>query len=150
MFKKADDVKSNLILTALSYLDFYKPTYAFFENVPGFVNFHLQADRANLHGAKGEIEKGGLKIFIRGLIDMKYGHLANFAVVNGLIDHIFLLATKFVSASSRQHITERLNVVSVSSSLRPRQATSCPNFLSRLTTTRKQKIMLLNTMTANK
>jgi DNA (cytosine-5)-methyltransferase 1 len=73
MFKKADDVKSNLILTALSYVDFYKPTYAFFENVPGFVNFHLQADRANLHGAIGEIEKGGLKLFIRALTDMKYG-----------------------------------------------------------------------------
>jgi len=72
MFKKADDVKSNLILTALSYLDFYKPIYAFFENVPGFMNFHLQADRPNLHGAKGEVDKGGLKLFVRALIDMKY------------------------------------------------------------------------------
>jgi DNA (cytosine-5)-methyltransferase 1 len=73
MFKKADDVKSNLLLTSLSYLDFYEPTYAFFENVPGFVNFHLQANQMNLHGAKGEIEKGGIKLMIRALIDMKYG-----------------------------------------------------------------------------
>jgi len=72
MFKKADDKKSNLILTALSYMDFYKPIYGFFENVPGFVNFNLQADRENLHEAKGEIEKGGLKLLLRALIDMGY------------------------------------------------------------------------------
>ena len=80
MFKKADDVKSNLILTSLAYLDFYNPIYAFFENVPGFVDFHLQADRANLHGAKGEVEKGGLKLLVRALIDMKYGHLVKFLI----------------------------------------------------------------------
>ncbi|KAJ3509389.1 hypothetical protein NLJ89_g5249 [Agrocybe chaxingu] len=63
MYKKEDDVKSNLILTTLSFVDFYRPTYAFFENVPGFLNFHLNAERANEHGATGEIERGGLKLY---------------------------------------------------------------------------------------
>ncbi|CAA7265858.1 unnamed protein product [Cyclocybe aegerita] len=72
MYKKEDDVKSNLILTTLSFVDFYRPTYAFFENVPGFLNFHLNAERANEHGAAGEIERGGLKLLVRAMIDMGY------------------------------------------------------------------------------
>ena len=73
MFKKQDDVKSNLILTTLSYLDFYSPTYAYFENVPGFTRFHLQAQEgANKHNANGEVLQGGMKLLIRALIDMKF------------------------------------------------------------------------------
>ena len=72
MYKDANDVKSNLILTTLSFLDYYSPSFAYFENVPGFLRFSLNAVQANQHKVVGGLEMGGLKFLIRALLDMKY------------------------------------------------------------------------------
>jgi hypothetical protein len=74
MFKDASDIKSNLILTTLSFLDYYSPSFAYFENVPGFLRFSLNAVQANQHKVVGGLEMGGLKFLIRALLDMKYVH----------------------------------------------------------------------------
>ncbi|KAF7347516.1 Mitogen-activated protein kinase [Mycena venus] len=49
MFRKAEDRKSNLILTALSYVDFLRPDFFFLENVPGFLKYNLLAEQAGRH-----------------------------------------------------------------------------------------------------
>lgn len=72
MFKDADDIKSNLILTTLSFLDYYRPALAFFENVPGFLNYSLNATQADRYRVEGGLEMGGLKLLIRALIDMGF------------------------------------------------------------------------------
>ncbi|KAF8913180.1 S-adenosyl-L-methionine-dependent methyltransferase [Gymnopilus junonius] len=72
MYKHADDIKSNLILTTLSYMDYFSPSFGYFENVPGFLKFSLNATQANRHQVKGGIDMGGLKLVIRALIDMNY------------------------------------------------------------------------------
>ncbi|KIM47705.1 hypothetical protein M413DRAFT_15837 [Hebeloma cylindrosporum] len=72
MYKDANDVKSNLILTTLSFLDYYSPSFAYFENVPGFLRFSLNAVQANQHKVEGGLEMGGLKFLIRALLDMNY------------------------------------------------------------------------------
>ncbi|KAF8640653.1 hypothetical protein AX17_000310 [Amanita inopinata Kibby_2008] len=72
MFKHANDPKSNLILNALSYVDFYRPVLCYFENVPGFLNYALNATQASMHRLEGGIPMGGLKIVVRALIDMGY------------------------------------------------------------------------------
>ncbi|KDR85517.1 hypothetical protein GALMADRAFT_218616 [Galerina marginata CBS 339.88] len=72
MYKSTEDIKSNLILTTLAYMDYYSPSFGYFENVPGFLKFSLNATQANEHQAMGDIEMGGLKLLIRALIDMNY------------------------------------------------------------------------------
>ncbi|KAF8167566.1 hypothetical protein B0H34DRAFT_792278 [Crassisporium funariophilum] len=72
MFKNVDDVKSNLILTTLSFVDHYRPAFAFFENVPGFLNYSLNAVQAGRYRVEGGVEMGGLKLLVRALIDMGY------------------------------------------------------------------------------
>lgn len=72
MFKQADDIKSNLILTTLSYMDYFSPAFGYFENVPGFLKFSLNATQTNQHQVTGGIDMGGLKLVIRALIDMKF------------------------------------------------------------------------------
>ncbi|KAL0571093.1 hypothetical protein V5O48_010860 [Marasmius crinis-equi] len=72
MFKKADDRKSHLILTMLSYVDFYQPSYLFMENVPGFLRFHLKTTQKDRYTTEGGITLGGLKLMIRALTDMNY------------------------------------------------------------------------------
>lgn len=74
MYKDANDVKSNLILTTLSFLDYYSPSFAYFENVPGFLRFSLNGVQVNQHQVVGGLEMGGLKFLIRALLDMKYVH----------------------------------------------------------------------------
>jgi len=75
MYKDADDVKNNLIWTTLSYLDYYSPKYAYFENVPGFLRFSLKTAKGqtNDHEIKQDtdIDMGGLKLILRALMDMK-------------------------------------------------------------------------------
>jgi len=70
MFKKADDTKSNLMLTMLSYFDYYKPDYGFMENVLGFLNHSLSAKQAGRHRVEGGVDKGGLKILVESFIQM--------------------------------------------------------------------------------
>ena len=72
MFKDADDIKSNLILTTLSFLDYYRPALAFFENVPGFLNYSLNATQVDRHRTEGGLEMGGLKLLVKALIDMGF------------------------------------------------------------------------------
>ncbi|KAG5635917.1 hypothetical protein H0H81_009679 [Sphagnurus paluster] len=72
MYKKADDIKSNLILTALSFVDHFKPTYFYFENVPGFLRFTFDAVQAGKYKLEGGLPMGGLKLVVRALVDMKY------------------------------------------------------------------------------
>ncbi|KAF8963951.1 S-adenosyl-L-methionine-dependent methyltransferase [Flammula alnicola] len=72
MYKTVDDIKSNLILTTLSYMDYYSPSFAYFENVPGFLKYSLNARQIDNHRVTGGIPSGGLKIFIRALLDMNY------------------------------------------------------------------------------
>ncbi|KAF8644239.1 hypothetical protein AX16_008594 [Volvariella volvacea WC 439] len=72
MFKNADDIKSNLILNAISWVDHYRPKLCYFENVPGFLNFNLNAVQAGLHSVQGGIEMGGLKILVRSMTEIGY------------------------------------------------------------------------------
>ncbi|KAL4250277.1 DNA (cytosine-5)-methyltransferase [Abortiporus biennis] len=72
MFQKADDKKSHLILNLLSWVDFLKPKYCYFENVRGFLKYNLQAKQFNKYTTRGGIEMGGLKFVLRALIAMNY------------------------------------------------------------------------------
>ncbi|KAJ7109832.1 S-adenosyl-L-methionine-dependent methyltransferase [Mycena epipterygia] len=72
MYRKAEDHKSNLILTALSYVDFFRPDFFFLENVPGFLKYNLLAEQAGRYRVEGGIEMGGLKLVLRALLDLKY------------------------------------------------------------------------------
>ncbi|KNZ81672.1 DNA (cytosine-5)-methyltransferase 1 [Termitomyces sp. J132] len=71
-FKRAGDKKSNLILTALSFVDHLRPKLFYFENVPGFKEFTFDAVQSAPYTVKGGIPMGGLKFVIRALIDMGY------------------------------------------------------------------------------
>ncbi|SJL06388.1 uncharacterized protein ARMOST_09724 [Armillaria ostoyae] len=72
MYKHEHDRKSNLILTTLSTMDFLRPEYGFFENVPGFINYRPDATQFGRYKLQGGMEQGGLKFVLRALIDMKY------------------------------------------------------------------------------
>ncbi|KAJ7204406.1 S-adenosyl-L-methionine-dependent methyltransferase [Mycena pura] len=72
MYRKAEDKKSNLILTALSYFDWFRPEYIFLENVPGFLRYSLLARQAGPHRVEGGIEMGGFILLHRALLDMGY------------------------------------------------------------------------------
>lgn len=70
MFQKAHDRKSNLILNLLSWVDFLRPKYCFFENVRGFLKSNLNAVQVDEYRVKGGIEMGGLKLVVRAMIAM--------------------------------------------------------------------------------
>lgn len=72
MYRKAEDPKSNLMLTAASFVDFFRPDYVFLENVPGFLKYNLLAQQASRHRVEGGVEMGGLKLLLRALQDMNY------------------------------------------------------------------------------
>ncbi|KAF7307248.1 Mitogen-activated protein kinase [Mycena indigotica] len=72
MFRKAEDKKGNLILTTLSYIDFFRPTYVFLENVPGFLRFNLGARQTSIHTVEGGEDMGGLALTYRALLEMDY------------------------------------------------------------------------------
>ncbi|KAJ7665420.1 S-adenosyl-L-methionine-dependent methyltransferase [Mycena polygramma] len=72
MYRKAEDHKSNLILTAASYVDHFKPDFFFLENVPGFLRYNLLAEQASRYRVEGGIEMGGIKLLLRALLDMRY------------------------------------------------------------------------------
>ncbi|KAH6916709.1 S-adenosyl-L-methionine-dependent methyltransferase [Coprinopsis sp. MPI-PUGE-AT-0042] len=72
MYQNANDIRNNLLLTTASYVDAIRPDYAFFENVPNFLNYQLNARQAGIHRVEGGIEKGGIKIVVRALLDMGY------------------------------------------------------------------------------
>lgn len=71
MYRKADDVKSNLILNALSWVDHLQPDFCYFENVPGFLQFAFDASQAGIYRTEGGTEMSGLKFLIRVLVDLK-------------------------------------------------------------------------------
>lgn len=70
MYQKASDRKSNLILTALSFVDHLGPPYCIFENVRGFLRYNLRARQGGKHSVKGGIRMGGLKFVVAALLDM--------------------------------------------------------------------------------
>ncbi|KAF8633579.1 hypothetical protein AX15_001372 [Amanita polypyramis BW_CC] len=72
MFKLANDPKTNLIFNAMSYMDAYRPKMGYFENVPGFLSYSLNATQASVHRLEGGIPMGGLKILVRALVDLGY------------------------------------------------------------------------------
>lgn len=71
MFQRTEDKKSNLILTALSFVDFLKPSYCIFENVRGFLRYNLRAHQDGKHSVKGGMPVGGLKLVVAALLDME-------------------------------------------------------------------------------
>ncbi|KAG2218876.1 hypothetical protein INT45_003943 [Circinella minor] len=62
-FKKPDEIKNTLVCTALSYVDFYKPSYFLLENVRGLVSYKLGAEKT---------PNGVLKYILRCLTSMGY------------------------------------------------------------------------------
>ncbi|TFK56344.1 S-adenosyl-L-methionine-dependent methyltransferase [Heliocybe sulcata] len=72
MFQRADDRKSNLILNLLSWVDFLRPRFCYFENVRGFLSFNLMTYQHSRYTVKGGIEMGGLKFLVRVLLAMNY------------------------------------------------------------------------------
>ncbi|KAF4607079.1 hypothetical protein EYR38_001136 [Pleurotus pulmonarius] len=73
-FKKVNDSRSNLILTALSYVDFLRPRYCYFENVRGFLQFTINGEQARKDAGVGGIDMGGLKFLLRVLDELGYQH----------------------------------------------------------------------------
>jgi hypothetical protein len=71
MFQKANDVKSNLILNLLSWVDFLEPAYCVFENVRGFLSYNLRAVQLDEHRTAGGISMGGLKFLVHAMLAMK-------------------------------------------------------------------------------
>lgn len=71
MFQKANDVKSNLILNLLSWVDFLEPPYCVFENVRGFLSYNLRAVQLDEHRTAGGISMGGLKFLVQAMLAMK-------------------------------------------------------------------------------
>ena len=71
MFQKANDVKSNLILNLLSWVDFIEPAYCVFENVRGFLSYNLRAVQLDEHRTAGGIDMGGLKFLVHAMLAMK-------------------------------------------------------------------------------
>ncbi|KAK7686545.1 hypothetical protein QCA50_010145 [Cerrena zonata] len=72
MYQNAHDKKSHLILNLLSWVDFLKPKYCFFENVRGFMKYKLNAQQKDRYKIIGGIELGGLKFVIRAMLAMGY------------------------------------------------------------------------------
>jgi DNA (cytosine-5)-methyltransferase 1 len=72
MFQKANDIKSNLILNLLSWVDFLQPKYCIFENVRGFLSYNLNAIQVDEHRTAGGISMGGLKFLVHAMLSMKY------------------------------------------------------------------------------
>ncbi|KAJ1737906.1 hypothetical protein LPJ72_000061 [Coemansia sp. Benny D160-2] len=71
-FIKADDIKTSLIANALSYVDFYRPSYFLLENVRGLLNYRLGGVQVGPGKVKGGIEMGMLKFILRTLTTMGY------------------------------------------------------------------------------
>jgi DNA (cytosine-5)-methyltransferase 1 len=71
-FQKANDIKSNLILNLLSWVDFLQPKYCVFENVRGFLSYNLNAIQVDEHRTTGGISMGGLKFLVHAMLAMKY------------------------------------------------------------------------------
>ena len=125
MFKDADDIKSNLILTTLSFLDYYRPALAYFENVPGFLNYSLIATQVNRHRVEGGLEMGGLKLLVKALIDMGF-------VANSTFNYFRLIARlelviKSATVSFKQVTTELHNDEYGFSSLQQKMVRCYPN-----------------------
>lgn len=97
-FKKAEDPKSNLILTVLSYVDVEKPTYCIFENVRGFLSYNLNATQAGIHRVEGGIHMGGLKFVVRALVDMKWVSVSNLSRICSTIT-LYQLSGSFRASS---------------------------------------------------
>ncbi|KAI9429370.1 hypothetical protein BJY52DRAFT_1345301 [Lactarius psammicola] len=74
MFQKANDVKSNLILNLLSWVDFLEPPYCVFENVRGFLSYNLRAVQLDEHRTVGGIDMGGLKFLVHAMLAMEARH----------------------------------------------------------------------------
>jgi DNA (cytosine-5)-methyltransferase 1 len=72
MFQKANDMKSNLILNLLSWVDFLEPKYCVFENVRGFLSYNLNATQMDEHRTVGGINMGGLKFLVQAMLSMKF------------------------------------------------------------------------------
>ncbi|KAJ8659504.1 hypothetical protein O0I10_004869 [Lichtheimia ornata] len=68
--KKPGEIKNTLVCSAMSYVDFYRPSYFLLENVRGLVHYKLGKDRIN---------NGVLKFIIRCLTSM--GYQVRFAVL---------------------------------------------------------------------
>jgi DNA (cytosine-5)-methyltransferase 1 len=86
MFQKANDVKSNLILNLLSWVDFLEPNYCIFENVRGFLSYNLNAIQLDEHRTSGGISMGGLKFLVHTMLAMKYVILPVLKLHHGLRD----------------------------------------------------------------
>ncbi|CAK5264465.1 unnamed protein product [Mycena citricolor] len=73
MYRKvAEDHKSNLLLTALSFVDLLRPDYFYIENVPGFLRYNLLARQVGPHRTEGGVKSGGLKLAVKALLSMNY------------------------------------------------------------------------------
>ena len=68
MYQKANDRKSHLLLSLLSWIDHIRPRYCFFENVRGFLSYNLHARQAGKYRVEGGIKMGGLKFFVHSLL----------------------------------------------------------------------------------
>lgn len=133
MYKEADDIKSRLIVTTLSQVDFLRPEYFYLENVPGFLRYNLNAIQNGIHRVTGGIEMGGLKFVQRALIDMGCARrlLRRFWLLRRLIP-----GTNSAMVFCKQATTARPKRVYGFSSLPPARACPCRPCRSPRTTSR--------------
>jgi hypothetical protein len=113
MFKRADDKKSDLILTVLSWVDHIKPKYCLFENVPGFLGYKLNAQQNGKHALRGGIENGGIKFLVRSLTALGCVQPTNAYTRNSHAHHC--VVTRFVLRSYKPVITVSPKAVNDSS-----------------------------------
>lgn len=72
MFPKARDLRNELFLNTISWVDYLRPKFVLFENVDGFVTHRINAIQEDQHTVRGGIEQGGLKFVLRALVSMGF------------------------------------------------------------------------------
>ncbi|KAI0312834.1 S-adenosyl-L-methionine-dependent methyltransferase [Amylostereum chailletii] len=72
MFQNVNDSKSYLLLNLLSWVDFLKPRFCFFENVDGILQWNLNGVQRDKHKVDGGVEMGGVRFLIWAMTMLGY------------------------------------------------------------------------------
>lgn len=86
-FADQQDRKTELFLCLLSWIDFLKPKFVYFENVAGFTTSRLPFG-GNKDFDYSKIDSGILKLFVHALLSLGYAYLSFLTLVPALISVI--------------------------------------------------------------
>lgn len=79
-YPRADSKRNPLVATFVGYVDYYRPKYFLFENVPGIQHTALGATQASQHKVAGGIKGGFFKFLLRSLTSL--GYQTQYTVLN--------------------------------------------------------------------